>query len=291
MSAQALPAVLALAALGCVAAGALASAVSARGGTQALLLATEEPRGQLRDVLGAALGEGRVDRAFGGRRLLIVSVACGAVAGFVLLGLLGVVVGALALPMILRQVLRARRRRYATQIDGEAATLAQALASSLAAGRSIRGALLTVSESTAEPLATELQRVAVDLTLGETINRALGQLCRRTGSPRLDSLAGAIQLHRGSGGDLVKMMRELAAAFRERDRALKDAHSASAQARFTAYVVAAIPVGVVALLELVAPGSVTGAMSLLPTAMMLALAATLVFGGAGLAMRLGAVRS
>lgn len=273
-----------------VAVAAARGLLAARGGTAGLLLAAREPREQLRETVAAALAEGRIDRSFGSRRLLLISLAVGALIGFVLLGGVGIALGAAALPMILRQLLRARRRRYAGQIDACAAVLAQALASSLAAGRSVRGALLTVSESTPDPLAAELQRVTVELALGASIDAALGELCERTGSSRLDSLAGAVQLHRGSGGDLVKMMRELAAVFRERDRALKDAHSASAQARFTAYVVAAIPLAVAVLLELVAPGSVTGAFALLPTAVMLAMAATLIFGGAGIAMRMGKVR-
>jgi tight adherence protein B len=291
VNAQDLALPLGVAALTFTALAAASEVLATKGGTDGLLQATREPRQQLREAVATALSEGRIDRTFGGRRLLLASILSGALFGFILLGFAGVVVGAAALPLTLRWVLRSRRRRYASQIDACAADLAQAMASSLAAGRSVRGALLTVSNSTPDPLAAELRRAAVDLTLGGSIGDALTGLIQRTGSPRLDSLAGAIELHRGSGGDLVKLMRELAAAFRERDRAMKDAHSASAQARFTAYVVAAIPLGVAVLLEIVAPGSVTGAMTLLPTAMMLALSALLIFGGTGMAVRLGSVRT
>ena len=83
-------------------------------------------------------------------------------------------------------------------------------------------------------------------------------------------------------GDTVlmsRLMRELADAFRARDRAIRDAHSASAQARFTAIVVAAIPILVAAALELAAPGAVTGALTLLPTAMMLGVSVALMSCG------------
>jgi tight adherence protein B len=147
--------------------------------------------------------------------------------------------------------------------------------------------LLTAGAATPEPLATELDRAAVDLTLGGGIGDALASLRSRTNSARIESLAGAIELHRGSGGDLVRLMRELADAFRARDRALRDAHSASAQARFTAIVVAAIPIVFGAALELAAPGSVTGALGLLPTAMMLAISIALMALGVALAYRIG----
>lgn len=234
---------------------------------------------RVRLIVRQLFNEGRIDDSFGGRAQFVASVAVGAVAGFMALGLIGIPIGATLAPFGLRAAIRSRRRRYAARIDGCAAELALALASSLAAGRSVRGALLTAGVATPEPLAGELDLVAVDLTLGGGIGDALAALRSRTGSARIESLAGAIELHRGSGGDLVRLMRELADAFRARDRALRDAHSASAQARFTAIVVAAIPVLVAVVLELAAPGAVTGALTLLPTAMMLGISVALMACG------------
>lgn len=233
------------------------------------------------------LHEGRIDESFGGRKLFAAALAVGAVGGFTALGLFGIPIGIALAPFGLRAAIRSRRRRYAARIDSCAPELALALASALAAGRSVRGALLTAGAATPEPLATELDRAAVDLTLGGGISDALASLRSRTNSGRIESLAGAIELHRGSGGDLVRLMRELADAFRARDRALRDAHSASAQARFTAIVVAAIPLVVGAALELAAPGSVTGALALLPTAMMLGTSIALMAFGVALAHRIG----
>lgn len=246
---------------------------------------------RLAGVLRGIVEEGRVDRSFGSRRLLVASVLLGGLLGFALLGGLAAVAGACAAPFVVRAAIRSRRRRYAARIDACTPELAEALASALAAGRSVRGALLSVGRVTPEPLATELDRAVVELTLGGSVGDLLADLRSRTGSPRIESLAGAIELHRGSGGDLVKLTRELAEAFRERDRALRDAQTASAQARFTAYVVAAIPVGVLAMLELAAPGSIGGALSLLPSALMLCLSLALLVLGVVLCRRLGAVRA
>jgi tight adherence protein B len=240
-----------------------------------------------RHIFRQLLHEGRIDESFGGRRLFASALAAGALAGFSALGLAGIPLGMVIAPLALRSLLRARRRRYAARIDACAAELALALASALAAGRSVRGALLTAGAATPEPLATELNRAAVDLTLGGGIGDALASLRSRTNSARIESLSGAIELHRGSGGDLVRLMRELADAFRDRDRALRDAHAASAQARFTAIVVAAIPLMFAAALELAVPGAVSGAFALVPTAMMLVASIALMGCGVALAQRLG----
>lgn len=280
-------------AAGLAAAAALSLAVAIRGWSRARSPARRFSHEHGRWVMLArrAIDEGRIDNSFGSRQLLTAVVAAGGVVGFALVGPIGVPAGALAGPFAARALVRARRRRYAARIDACAADFAQALASSLAAGRSVRAALLTVGASTPQPLADELDRAVVNLTLGGNVADALADLRSRTNSPRIEAMAGAVELHRGSGGDLVKLMRELAEAFRDRDRALRDAHTASAQARFTAYVVAAIPLVVALALELAAPGSVTGAISLLPTALMLACAGVLVLFGVVLTQRLGAVRA
>ncbi|MFT4048664.1 MAG: type II secretion system F family protein [Solirubrobacterales bacterium] len=241
-------------------------------------------------LLRQLTSEGTLDESFGGRKLLLAAAGVGAILGFSVFGLPGMPFGALFGPFALRGFIRARRRRYATRVDACAPELAQALASSLAAGRSVRGALLTAGAATPQPLATELDRAAVDMTLGGTVTDSLAALRSRTGSPRIESLAGAIELHRGSGGDLVKLMRELSEAFRARDRALADARAASAQARYTSYVVAAIPVVVAVLLELARPGAVTGALRLVPTAMMLLASSALMTFGVVAARRISAVR-
>lgn len=235
--------------------------------------------------------EGRLDQSFGGARFLLASCASGALLGWALLGVPGIPFGAVGGPLALRAFLRARRRRRAAGIDACSADFAQAMASGLAAGRSVRGALLGASAATPDPLRQELDRALVDLALGGSVSDVLAGLRRRTGSTRIESLAGAIELHGGSGGDLVKLMRELAEAFRDRDRALRDAYAASAQARFTSYTVAAIPIGVCAVLELASPGMVTGAARFVPTAVMLAIAAALLIVGVALCQRIAAIRT
>lgn len=247
-------------------------------------------RGSLRAQVMRLLADGTFERSFGSPKALAALVAGGALIGYFLIGATGIPVGAIVAPILLKRVVTLRNRRFTRQIDAGTAEFAQAMASALSAGRSVRGALLGVAEAIPPPLAQEVDRAAVDLALGGSLEDALCALRGRTGSQRIEAMAGAIELHRGSGGDLVALMRELSAAFRERDRALRDAYSASAQARYTAVLVALIPVAVLAALELAAPGAVTGALTLLPTALLLLTSALLIVGGSFLAFRVGAAQ-
>ncbi|MGB0889614.1 MAG: hypothetical protein ACPGWS_04960, partial [Solirubrobacterales bacterium] len=77
--------------------------------------------------------------------------------------------------------------------------------------------------------------------------------------------------------------------FRARDRAIRDAQSATVQARYTAGVVAAMPLGMGVICELAKPGSVTGTLNYLPTAVMLVLAASVMALGTVGSWRIGSV--
>ena len=82
----------------------------------------------------------------------------------------------------------------------------------------------------------------------------LERLRLRAGCRAWDTLIAAILLQRDAGGDLPALLRELAAALEAADRLERDARTATAQARFTAWLVVGLPVAAAALAELAAPG-------------------------------------
>ncbi len=79
-------------------------------------------------------------------------------------------------------------------------------------------------------------------------------------------------VQRETGGDLARLLRDLADAVERGERVDADARSASAQARLTARIVLALPVLGCVLAELVAPGALA-AMLADPLARVLVLAA------------------
>lgn len=242
---------------------------------------------QWRELARLILDEGRVEGRSGQRRALLAATAIVGAAGFSLLGPIGALLFVAATPPLFRFVLRQRRDRYAARIDEGARDFALAVASSLSAGGSVRAALLSSAVATPEPIASEAKSLAADLNLGVSVADALAAMRSRTNSSRIESITGAIELHSRSGGDLVTLLREIAEAFRARDRARADARSATAQARYTAAVVAAIPVVSLALLELAKPGSVVAALGFFPTAAMLAIAAATIGFGVAVSFRVG----
>ncbi len=134
-----------------------------------------------------------------------------------------------------------------------------------------------------------MSRVRADLDLGASLESALTGLRRRIGSPRVDAFCAVLLSQRIAGGDLVSLLRRYAEAAAARERARADARSATAQARFTGLLVAAMPAGAALLVELLAPGFVTGLLRNGASLALLAVAGALQVAGFAAIKRLGRV--
>ena len=194
-------------------------------------------------------------------------VALGAVsllgAGWLVAGpWIGLALGAAA-PWVARTVVRARGRRRRAALAAQAPAIARALADALAGGHSVRGAIAAAAAvgGVQGAAGDELRASAAALELGERTDDVLRAFARRAGGGPCDTLVAAVLLQRDAGGDLAGLLRGLARALEERARVGADARSATAQARFTAWVVTGLPLVGVVLGELAQPGFITGLIS------------------------------
>ena len=183
-----------------------------------------------------------------------------------------------------------RARRYRRAVESALPRIATATADALAAGRSVRAALDGASGSLDGPAAAEMSRVRADLDLGAPLERALGGLRQRIRSPRVDSFCAVLLSQRIAGGDLVALLRRYAELRPRRASGPEaDARSATAQARFTGLLVAAMPAGAALLVELLAPGFVAGLLRNGASLALLAVAGALQVAGFAAISRLGRV--
>ena len=170
---------------------------------------------------------------------------------------LGAVV-ALGGPAAGAAMLRRRRGRYVEAVQAGAAAAALALASALACGHSVRGAIAEAAGDLEGPAGIELRAAARALELGEGTDAVLECLRLRAGGGPWDTLTAAILLQRDAGGDLAGLLRDLACSLDAADRARRDARAATAQSRLTAWIVASLPAGAAVLAELGSPGFLVG---------------------------------
>lgn len=193
-------------------------------------------------------------------------------------------------PAAATRLLGRRRRLYRVGFERRIPALASGLADALAAGSSLRTALLDVGPTLDGPALPELARVSADLQLGESPGEALAAMQRRLESEPVAAFVAAALSQQRSGGDLAALMRRHAEAATARRRALAAARSATAQARLTGGMVAVMPVGAGVLVEMASPGFLGSLVAEPAAAALVAAALGLQLAGYLAIQRLGRVR-
>jgi tight adherence protein B len=263
-----------------VALAGLAGALGVAGAWEALAAveqaAVARALGRLLAPLAAARREGRAPSAPERRRLALVGTAALLAGGWLVAGPLAGVACAAAAPFAVARLVLARRARWRADLARGAPVAARALADALAGGHAIRGAIGVAAEGGVPGAAEgELHAAARALALGAPTAAVLERVRVRAADPAWDTIVAAILLARESGGNLAGLLRSIAAAQEEAVRVEADARSATAQARFTAWLVAALPVGAAVLAELARPGYLGSVLHAPLAPVLLAVAASL----------------
>ncbi len=214
-----------------------------------------------------------------------IAVATGLLLGKVVLALL---LG-LTAPFAAAALIRRDRRRYRLAVEKAVPETARAIADCLSAGHSPRGALAAVSTTLDGPAAVEFSRLARDLELGRPTDRAVASLAGRFSSERIDAFASALVSQRLAGGDLAALLRRFADGAAERDQVAEDARSATAQARFTGYLVVAMPAGAALFAEAIRPGLIGSLLGSGPALVMLAVSMAMQAGAFAAISRLARI--
>lgn len=242
-------------------------------------------------TLALAGRENRVPSEAERRRLGVVAgLALGVLA--VLLAGLGPLAGlAAAGPTVAGWAVARRQRRYRLRVERDVPAIAAAIADAVAGGGSLRAALLGAGTALEGPSAVELARAGADLELGMPPRVALAGMLHRVPSERVGALVATILSQERVGGDLAGLLRRHALAAAQRQRAEKEARSATAQARLTGGMVVAMPLFMGLMVELVSPGFVGGMLASPAAVVLLAVAGILQVAGFFAIRRFGTVGS
>jgi tight adherence protein B len=228
--------------------------------------------------LRAARREGRSPTVVERRRLVLVGAGALLAGGWLVAGPIAGAACAAAGPLGVGRLLRARRERWRADLARGAPAAARALGDALAGGHSVRGAVGVAADGgVTGAVGRELASAARALALGAGAEDVLERLRMRAGDPAWETIVAAILLQRDAGGDLASLLRSIAARLEDAARVEAEARSATTQARFTAWLVALLPLGAAVLAELARPGYV-GSMLRAPLApLLLGAAATCQF--------------
>lgn len=207
--------------------------------------------------------------------LALFAVAAGWWFAGPLVGLLLAVAG----PLLAGWLITRGRRRYRRSVERSLPEISRAIADCLSAGHSPRGAIAAATASLEGPARSEFSALRYELETGRPTGEAIRGMAARFRSPRVDAFATALISQQLAGGDLAGLLRRFAEGAAERDRIAEDARSATAQARFTGYLVVAMPGGAALFVELIRPGFIGSILGSTPALIITGLSVALQLAG------------
>ncbi|MGY1730589.1 type II secretion system F family protein [Geodermatophilus sp. SYSU D01045] len=205
----------------------------------------------------------------------LVLGALGWLLGGVLAGLLLAALVPLGARVLVRLRTGRRRARFADQLDDAL----QLMASSLRAGHSLLRAVDAVADQAPAPIAEEFARIVNETRVGRDLGAALDEVAVRVDSDDFRWTAQAIAIHREVGGNLAEVLDTVGHTIRERNAIRRQVQALSAEGRLSAWVLMALPVGIVAFLTVTNPAYLSAFTGSLAGWVMIAVSAVLLLVG------------
>jgi tight adherence protein B len=231
----------------------------------AALCAEASARAARRDAVRRRIGPAAVRRlGYARRRVNVRAVAIPigvGVAGLAVAGPTGGVLG-LALAIGITRAGRVQRRRtLATRRDEQLADAVTAITAAVRAGMSVPQALAYAMHEAEPPGADDLARVVAEIDVGVPLAEAVDAWAARSGSDDVQLVAGALDLHRRSGGDLPAVLDQVAGTIRERVAVGRETRALTAQARLSGWILGVLPIGFFAFLWVTSRRDIEGALA------------------------------
>jgi tight adherence protein B len=154
---------------------------------------------------------------------------------------------------------RRRDAKLAAALDEQLADAVRSLAAGTRAGFSIPQAIAFAAKEGEPPLASALARIVDSVGLGGGLDDALERWAAEVGTDDARLVVGVLALHRRSGGDLPRVLDQVAATLRERSSAAREVRALTAQARLSGVILGLLPIGFFGFLWMTSRGDIEGA--------------------------------
>jgi tight adherence protein B len=152
--------------------------------------------------------------------------------------------GAVAVGLVVARIAAARRRTAERRRkDEQLADAVAAMSAGMRAGLSLTQSLAYARDETQPPLQDDLARLVSRIAVGMPVADALVGWAEDLNSEDARLIAGVLDLHRLSGGDLPSVLDGLVGTLRTRRAANREVRALTAQARLSGVILGMLPVG------------------------------------------------
>jgi tight adherence protein B len=181
---------------------------------------------------------------------LVLAVLLRLVTGSVVFAAIGLLAGPMLASAYPKFKLRRRRRAFEAQLPDSLSLIA----SSIAAGHTFLRAIQMMCEESEPPLSEEFARVVYETRLGDPVVDALERMAIRLEIKDLVWVVQAIRIQQTVGGKLADLLHTLADFIRAREEVRREVSVLTAEGRISAYVLGALPVGLLFVMQVINPG-------------------------------------
>lgn len=175
----------------------------------------------------------------------LIGLLLGGIGLALLFALLAPFAGHLLLVMLISQ----RRMKF----DAQLGDTLQLLTGGLRAGHSILRAIDAAAAEADSPTSEEMRRIITETSLGKDLLQSLNDTSTRMASEDFMWISQAIQINREVGGDLAEVLDQVSGTIRERTEIKGQIKALAAEGKFSAYILMALPIGIVIMLSMVNP--------------------------------------
>ncbi len=128
------------------------------------------------------------------------------------------------------------------------------IASSLRSGHTLLRSIDMMVEESPPPMSEEFERVLAETRLGLPLMDALGRMAERVELKDFEWIVHAIRIQQSTGGKLADLLFTLAEYMRAREEVRREVRVLTAEGRFSAYVLLALPIFVGLWIQVSNPG-------------------------------------
>lgn len=217
----------------------------------------------------------------------LILALCIAGAGFMLENwVMGFIIGGLAGLFLPRVYLKREWGQRIKGIDEQVEESMIYMANSFKANPALPDAIQDVVNSMPPPLTQELSVLLKEYKLGTPLDQALINMQERVPSRNLQLAVSALLIGRTVGGNIPKILEDIASTIRESYRLERVIDTQTAQGKMQAWVMGLMPAVVIALFYLMDPELITPLFETLPGYAILAIAAVLNIVGVVLILKI-----
>ncbi len=153
-------------------------------------------------------------------------------------------------PILALHMLRARRQK---KFGAQFPDALDIVVRSLRAGHPVPIAIAMVGREMPDPMGSEFGVVSDEVTYGADLETAMRNLYSRIGSDDLPLFVTAIAIQGSTGGNLGEILENLSGVIRDRFKMRRKIRALASEARASAMILSALPIGMFLIVQLVAP--------------------------------------